>query len=565
MSQQQEDAALGAIAEVAEERRDQAIAAEAREASRSLAAARFNVAVLGQFKRGKSTLINALLKTALLPTDVVPLTTAITIVEYGPKAVARVRYDDGREETSGVERLAEYVSEEGNPGNRKGVQAVIVELPAPLLARGVRLVDTPGIGSVFAPNSEATRRFLPRIDIAIVVLGSDPPISGEELTMVREVAPLCGGLRVVLNKSDRVREKTREKAETFTRTVLKGALGRDPGPVLHTSARTALEAGSEDGVDALRDWIEGLAGDAADDLARSSARRAVRHLASRLLHEIEIERVALTQPIEELEERVERFRHAMRDIEDLAFAVLTRLRDETSIDWKAWQDHRRELEASWTERVVEAVRTDLGRPPGRSRAAMRRTAAEITRKLVAEGVEAWRGEAVAAFDQHRTHKLTRATSEANRLIARVAAAAAEAFGTEVEEFEPEPLDVESPTGVFEFVEAAAALDASAWLVPLTDAFLVRPAVTARAASRARRTAREWFRRNLYEVDRHLTDGLDLITRHVDAEVRRRLEALRDEVLVAVEEGRRTREEGLRAVEKALARLAAQRERLEAAR
>ncbi len=559
-----EDEALGAVSDVANARGDGAIAAEAREASRALASGRFNVAVLGQFKRGKSTLVNALLGTELLPADVVPLTSTVTIVEYGPRPAARVCYADGSEESGGVERLADWVSEEGNPSNVKGVQAVVVELPSPLLAPGLRLVDTPGIGSVFAPNSAATRRFLPRIDVAIVVLGSDPPISGEELALVTEVAPLAGCLRFVLNKSDRVREQTREKAAAFTREVLLGALGRDPGPLAHASARIALETGSEPGVDALREWIRGLARDSAGDLARASARRAVRHLSSRLLQGIDIERAALTQPIAELEGRVERFRNAMRDVEDLALAVLTRLRADTSVDWDAWQERRRELEGRRTEQVVEAVRTSLDRPPRRSREAMRREASEITRRLVADGVEAWRREAVAEFERHRTAMVARATSEANRLVARVASEAAAAFGTEIKELEPEPVRVELGAGVFEFVESTLALDASVWVVPLVDALLPRRAVAARAASRARRTASEWFRLNLYEVDRHLTDWLDALSRHVDAEVRTRLEALREEVLAAVAEGLRTREEGLRAIEEALARLAVQRGRLETA-
>src|SRR5207244_12572453 len=72
-----------------------------------------------------------------------------------------------------------YVTEEHNHENVKGVAVVEVFLPAPLLARGLCLVDTPGIGSTFAANSEVTRAFVPHIDAALVVLGADPPISGD--------------------------------------------------------------------------------------------------------------------------------------------------------------------------------------------------------------------------------------------------------------------------------------------------------------------------------------------------------------------------------------------------
>ncbi len=52
---------------------------------------RFHLAVLGQFKRGKSTFLNAFLGEALLPTSVVPLTAIPTFVEYGPEVRIRVR------------------------------------------------------------------------------------------------------------------------------------------------------------------------------------------------------------------------------------------------------------------------------------------------------------------------------------------------------------------------------------------------------------------------------------------------------------------------------------------
>ncbi len=45
----------------------------------------FNLVVLGQFKRGKSTFINALLGESILPTAIMPLTSVVTILRYGPK------------------------------------------------------------------------------------------------------------------------------------------------------------------------------------------------------------------------------------------------------------------------------------------------------------------------------------------------------------------------------------------------------------------------------------------------------------------------------------------------
>jgi hypothetical protein len=69
------------------------------------------------------------------------------------------------------------------------VAAVEIFHPAHWLSKGVCLVDTPGLGSVFLGNTEETRAFVPHVDAALVVLGVDPPIGADELVLVEEVAP----------------------------------------------------------------------------------------------------------------------------------------------------------------------------------------------------------------------------------------------------------------------------------------------------------------------------------------------------------------------------------------
>ena len=111
--------------------------------------------VAGEAKRGKSTLINALLGRAVLPAGVTPLTAVATTVRYGDDPHAEVRFADGHEEKQPLTALPELVTERGNPGNRRHVAAVTVYLDAPVLAGGVELVDTPGTGSVFAWDTAA--------------------------------------------------------------------------------------------------------------------------------------------------------------------------------------------------------------------------------------------------------------------------------------------------------------------------------------------------------------------------------------------------------------------------
>jgi GTP-binding protein EngB required for normal cell division len=556
---QAERQALENLELVANERKQEGILAEAREVREALARRRFNVAVMGQFKRGKSTLINALLgRDDLLPTDVAPITTAITTVEHGPTERASVRFEDGREEEIGVDQVRLFVSEEENPGNRKGVRVVRIELPAPLLTSGIRLVDTPGVGSVFESNSEVTRSFLPRIDVAVVVLGSDPPISGEELGLVKAVAPDVGRLCIVLNKSDRVREATRLKAEAFTRQVLHGALGHDPGVLIHASARAALREGADPGVSAVIRELSALATRSGAELAQASARRATRHIAAHLLQQLDLERAVLVAPLEEIGRRIDGFLEAMRDIDDLVIAACARVKSDFGFDWEAWEARRNRLLGE----VVREIGREVERVAGRnSRAGARRVrgmAREIAYGEVKKLVDDSARRAIEEFNRHRAEQIERVGAETNRLIDRTAQAAARAFDIPVARFEPEVLTIDPQAMVFEFIEPVRALDAEAWVIPILDTFSPRRAVVQRASGRSEVLAREWLRTNLYEIDKHLIDWIDALTRQLETGMRSRLDGMRQEVLDAVESGRRRRQEGEAAVKHQLDQLCRQR-------
>src|SRR5207247_10078541 len=129
------------------------------------------------YKRGKSTLINALLGGPILPMAVVPLTSIVTEVRYRSEPGITIEHLDGRREEIATEELAGFVTEPGNPLNQKRVRRAVVPPPSPFLRQGVGIVDTPGVGSIFEHNSELTYEFLAESDAVIVVLGADQPLS----------------------------------------------------------------------------------------------------------------------------------------------------------------------------------------------------------------------------------------------------------------------------------------------------------------------------------------------------------------------------------------------------
>src|SRR4030042_5638085 len=132
-----------------------------------------DVAVLGQFKAGKTSFLNSFMEKQLLPTGVIPLTSVITRIQYGEREKATVSFFDGHIEEIGIADIDEYVSESKNPENKKNVLWVDVELPTWKPYDGLRFVDTPGLGSIFKHNSEVTEKWAPEIGVAIVAISAD--------------------------------------------------------------------------------------------------------------------------------------------------------------------------------------------------------------------------------------------------------------------------------------------------------------------------------------------------------------------------------------------------------
>jgi predicted GTPase len=314
------------IASLAGELKDEQIKADAIAASERIAEGRFYVACVGQFKRGKSTLLNALIGEPLLPSGVTPVTAVPTILRFGERPRARVRLRSSEWSDIGITDLEQYVSEAGNPQNRKGVEALEMFVPSPLLRDGMCFVDTPGIGSVFSDNTAATHAFIPHIDAVIVVIGADPPIAGDELALAENVAKQIPDLVFVLNKADRVTEQEREAAIAFTNQVLEDRLRRPVRAIFEVSALEQL-----DGIASQRDWaklvaaLEGLNRNSGRQIVKAAASRSLTRLSNQLRAVVDEERSAMTRPFEQSEERIQNLRdvvsQAEQSLNDLRFLL----------------------------------------------------------------------------------------------------------------------------------------------------------------------------------------------------------------------------------------------------
>lgn len=202
---------------------------------------KFRLVILGQFKRGKSTFINALLGERVLPTDVIPVTTVITELIYDSGKFVEVLYADGREEAYSLSKLDHFVSESENPHNQKKVDRVIVHHPAPILARGVILVDTPGVGSIHHHNTRLTQEYIPNADAGIFLFSGDPPLTELEQAFLKILLPIVPKVFFVLNKKDYLTAAALSKVLKFNASVLKQLNGAD-SHIFPISALQALNA-----------------------------------------------------------------------------------------------------------------------------------------------------------------------------------------------------------------------------------------------------------------------------------------------------------------------------------
>jgi hypothetical protein len=372
------------IASLSEQFNSDQITEDARAAAERIAEGRFYVACVGQFKRGKSTLLNALIGEPILPSAVVPVTAVPTIVRFGETLGARVRLRSGEWTDIAITDIEEYVSEGRNPENSKGVAGLEVFAPSPILAEGMCFVDTPGLGSVFAANTAATHAFLPHIDAAIVVIGADPPIAGEELALVESVAEQIPDILFVLNKADRVSEHERDAAVSFARRVLESRLQRPVHSIFEVSALEQLDHGGYQREWAqLVDALEQLVQQSGRQLVGNAADRLVRRLSGQLLIVVKEERDALTRPFDESERRIGQLREiasqAEQSLNDLGFLFS----GEQQRLSKAFGDHRNVFLKSVRElahRELSAALKSLPRTDGpRYRRSAMRTAQDVAR------------------------------------------------------------------------------------------------------------------------------------------------------------------------------------------
>ena len=506
------DEGIANLARVATALGARSIADEATALGERSRAGLFFVACVGQFKRGKSTLLNGLLDDSVLPMGVVPVTAAVTILRHGPRREARVRFIDGRTEVVAPEAIVSYVSEEENPENAKGVRGVEVFLPSPLLANGMCLVDTPGIGSVFSGNTSVTREFVPHIDAALVVLGADPPISGDELALVREVSQHVSELLFVLNKADRLPAADHAQAVRFTEKVLAKHLMCPAGRIFEISA---VEPGARDWF-ALKGALESLARESGAALALQGSARQAQRLARALELEIKEHRAALLRPVEDSQARVARLR-AHVEAGEQSLHELSHLLDAEQEQLTMMLTRKRAGFLSSAQAVAgEKLALAVAAEPRESAAKLRQRSFELAQEAAREALEVWRAEVQPLAEELYRKAEKRFVELANAFTTRLREAGEESTAPELEA----ETTFRSKSSLF-YTELMTRTSAS-FLTWILDRLRTRGGATRAVSGRAREYLDQLLVTNTSRIMYDLVERTLESRRQLEAQVRRQI-------------------------------------------
>jgi small GTP-binding protein len=221
-------------------------AAKAADRLNHLASGTFVVAMIGQFKRGKSTLVNALLGAEIMPSDVEPATATINRVVYGrvPRATMHVR--GGSAQPVPIDSLALYVTKlsEESSASAAAIDEALIEFPARICLNNVQLLDTPGLDDVDTSMTARTTSVLSRIDAALLVTSALAPLESTEIEVLHDLTQHVDVTRifVVLNHADLLEPEHRPRVLDAAAKRAAKALGRSGEHIFLVSAREALAA-----------------------------------------------------------------------------------------------------------------------------------------------------------------------------------------------------------------------------------------------------------------------------------------------------------------------------------
>jgi GTP-binding protein EngB required for normal cell division len=209
---------------------------------------RFEIAIFGRVSSGKSSLLNAIFATNILPVGVTPITAVPTRIVHGDVPRLTVWFADRPSQTFEISLLPEFAAEQGNPGNQRRVTRIVVELPATRLQDGVSFVDTPGLGSLATSGAAETLAYLPKCDLGVVLIDAGSTLTPDDIQTIQSLHEATVPSTILLSKADLLTAEDRGRIAAY----VKEHLSKDCHVDLAVHPVSALESHHE----MLDAWFE---------------------------------------------------------------------------------------------------------------------------------------------------------------------------------------------------------------------------------------------------------------------------------------------------------------------
>lgn len=289
-----------------------------------LESSKMTVSVIGQFKRGKSALVNGILEDKILPVGIVPVTAVVTTVEYGDKGAA-VHFANGVVKETAFEDIHTYVNEQENKDNHLNVTKVSIKCPASFLESGITFVDTPGVGSMHEKNSEEAYSFVKESDAVIFTLSVDSPINQIEIDFLKNAKEHAAKFYFAVNKIDIIDQDELSDYLAYCRKFIADLMEVDDVMMFPVSAKKGI------GVDALKEAILKDCKTQSEEILDSSAKLKLHDIVVSALSQITLYRTALSMPADEFDKRFEEMKNYFTEIKEKTLDMPEEMRKNKAV------------------------------------------------------------------------------------------------------------------------------------------------------------------------------------------------------------------------------------------
>ena len=300
---------------------------------------RFSLVVLGEFNHGKSTFVNALLGTAVLPTGITPTTAVLAHISHGDAPEAHLVLESGERRPIDPARLGEWATVEGLAARASAgggvapaaIHHIELRVPAPVLADKLTIVDTPGVNDINEQRAEITYGYVPRADAAIFLLDATQILTASERQFLEEriLRSSRDRLIFVVAKADLLDEGELTETLAFAREHL-GKLVPEPAVFAVSSRRELAGKRDESGFGPLLAHIGVAVATDRRRLLLDHALADAGRLSGFVRQSLAMRRRSLELPLPELEERIGRARARLATGQKGLDAIAQTIRSETS-------------------------------------------------------------------------------------------------------------------------------------------------------------------------------------------------------------------------------------------